>query len=78
MPALVLGLEDPSTVRAKRLMDIAILLHDGLTRTNPTSICHVLPYGTTRLVVGPAFSGRFLGLGLVPAKWRDLVPPTSG
>src|SRR5687768_1316014 len=29
-------------------MDMAILLHDGLTRTYPTSICHVHPHDTTR------------------------------
>jgi hypothetical protein len=41
-------------------MDMAILLHDGLTRTNPTSICHVLPDGTTRLGVRAAFLSMFL------------------
>jgi hypothetical protein len=30
-------------------MDMAILLHDGLYWTYPTSICHVLPHGTTGL-----------------------------
>src|SRR5215212_6995724 len=30
MPALVFGLLDHSTVRANRLMDMAIVLHDGL------------------------------------------------
>jgi hypothetical protein len=47
MPALVLGLEDPSTVRALAKKDMAIVLHDGLCWTYRTSICHVLPYGTT-------------------------------
>jgi hypothetical protein len=28
---------------------MAILLHDGLCWTYRTSICHVLPYGTTGL-----------------------------
>ena len=32
----------------------------------------------TRLVGLAAFSGSFLGLKLVPAKWRYLVSPTSG
>ena len=32
----------------------------------------------TRLVGVAAFSSRFLGLKLVPSKWRGLVPPTSG
>jgi len=41
MPGLVFGLEDPSTVRADEVMDMAILLHDGLCSTYPTSICHV-------------------------------------
>ena len=43
---------------------MAILLHDGLTRTYPTSICHVLPYGTTRLVGVGAFLGSLRGLKL--------------
>ncbi len=32
----------------------------------------------TRLVGVGAFSGSFLVSRLVPAKWRYLVPPTSG
>jgi hypothetical protein len=31
------------------------LLHDGLCWTNRTSICHVLPHGTTGRLVGPHF-----------------------
>jgi hypothetical protein len=67
-------------------MDMAILLHDGLCWTYPTSICHVLPYGTSRsptsigaMVVGVGvFSGSLRGFKLVLSKWRYLVPPTSG
>jgi len=29
-------------------MDMAIVLHDGLCWTYPTSICHVHPHDTTR------------------------------
>jgi len=32
----------------------------------------------SRLGVRAAFSSSFLGFKLVPAKWRYLVPPTSG
>jgi hypothetical protein len=32
----------------------------------------------TRRVGVCAFSNSFLGLKLVPAKWRCLIPPTSG
>ncbi|HKY54860.1 MAG TPA: hypothetical protein VJM08_11165 [Anaerolineales bacterium] len=32
----------------------------------------------TRLVGVGAFSGSLRGLELVPAKWRCLLPPTSG
>ena len=59
-------------------MDMAILLHDGLCWTYPTSICHVHPHDTTRLVGVCAFLGRLHGLKLVPSKWHSLVPPTSG
>jgi hypothetical protein len=33
---------------------------------------------TPRLVGVYAFSGTLCGLERVPAKWRGLVPPTSG
>jgi hypothetical protein len=58
-------------------MDMAILLHDGLCWTYPTSICHVLLHDTTRspanyagaMVVGLcAFSSSLLGLKLIPLK----------
>jgi hypothetical protein len=56
-------------------MDMAILLHDGLIRTYRTSICHVLPYGTTGQLVGPAkkvsLSEQFL-----PFRW--FVLPAAG
>jgi hypothetical protein len=35
-------------------MGMAILLHEGLCWTYPTSICHVLPHSTTGRLVGPA------------------------
>jgi hypothetical protein len=57
MPALVLGLQDLSTVRADEVKDMAILLHDGLARTYRTSICHVLPHGTTGRLGLSAFFG---------------------
>jgi hypothetical protein len=47
-PTLVFDLLDHATVRAPDLMDMAILLHDGLATTYPTSICHVLFHDTTR------------------------------
>jgi len=39
--------------------------------TPPNTAC-------TRLVGVCAFSGSLRGLELIPAKWRYLVPPTSG
>lgn len=77
-PTLVFGLYDLATVRAPDVMDMAILLHDGLAATYLTSICHVRFHDTTRLVGVGAFSSGLRGLRLVPAKWRYLVPPTSG
>jgi hypothetical protein len=41
-------------------MDMAIMLHDGLCWTYPTSICHVHPHDTTRRVGLAAFLGSFL------------------
>jgi hypothetical protein len=38
----------------------------------------VHPIGGTRLVGVSAFLGTLCGLELIPAKWRYLVPPTSG
>jgi hypothetical protein len=57
---------------------MAIVLHDGLCRTYPTSICYVHLHDTTRLGVRAAFSGSFRGLRLVPSKWRSLIPPQAG
>jgi hypothetical protein len=45
---------DHATVRAPDEMDMAILLHDGLAATYPTSICHVRFHDTTRLGVRAA------------------------
>ncbi len=43
-------------------------------------LCSVAAPNTscTRLVGVCAFSGSLVGSKLVPSKWRDLVPPTSG
>jgi hypothetical protein len=41
---------------------MAIMLHDGLDWTYPTSICHVLPYGTTVRLGLCAFFGAVLEL----------------
>src|ERR1700752_1077334 len=51
-------------------MDMAILLHDGLCWTYPTSICHVHPHDTTRLVgrFAALFTGSFLASGLYCAQ----------
>jgi hypothetical protein len=48
------------------MMDMAILLHDGLCWTYPTSICHVLFHDTTRLGVRTAFFERFRGFEFFP------------
>jgi hypothetical protein len=54
------------------MMDIPILLHDGLCWTYPTSICHVHFHDTTRLVGLPLRGVRvfwqFARLGVVSAK----------
>jgi len=59
-------------------MDMAIVLHDGLCWTFPTSICHVHPHDTTRLVGVAAFSSTLRGFKRIPLQWRYLSPPTSG
>src|SRR5215208_4989934 len=67
-------------------MDMAIVLHDGLCWTFPTSICHVLLHETTRspksigaMVVGVcAFSSSLRSLKWVLSKRRYLIPPTRG
>lgn len=40
-------------------------------REPPNTVC-------SRLVGFCAFSGSLRGVELIPAKWRSLIPPTSG
>jgi hypothetical protein len=58
-------------------MDMAIMLHVGLPRPPDSRSAMSFLHDTTRLVGLCAFSGSILGLRLVPAKRRSLVPPTA-
>ena len=55
---------------------MAILLHDGLCWTYRTSICHVLPYGTTGRLGVCAFFELVLNDNSFP--FRELVLPCRG
>jgi hypothetical protein len=69
---------DHATVRAPDEMDMAILLHDGLAATYPTSICHVRFHDTTRRVGFCAIYKLFFWLRVFPTLRANLRPPTRG
>jgi hypothetical protein len=58
---------------------MAILLHDGLSTTYRTSICHVLPYGTTGRLGLSAFFEHFSGFEFFcsPALSRPVQPEVT-
>ena len=65
-------------------MDMAILLHDGLCWTNPTSICQSAPQGMSILMILPdgwesaRFQALCVALGFSRFEGESTLPPQAG
>src|SRR5215208_5105826 len=78
MPALVFGLLDHSTVRAKEVWTWRSCCTTVSARPTRHRSAMSSFHDTSGQLGVCAFSGSLRGLELVPLKWRCLVPPTSG